>query len=126
MIIFFCCCLRCVILEVFIVYHHSVNYLLRIYDPFEINIIGYLIGEFTFGELAPSEQSKTDQYAIDSDGNPYLPSWYTLNVRGQMDLLEALNLKLGLENITDQRYRTYSSGISSPGINFVASLQYDY
>jgi hemoglobin/transferrin/lactoferrin receptor protein len=28
----------------------------------------------------------------------------------------------GVENILDNRYRTYSSGIVSPGLNFIFSL----
>ena len=83
-------------------------------------------GGFSFDELAPSEQSKVDLYASDSNGDPFLPSWYTLNIKGQVALLESLKLNLSLENITDQRYRTYSSGISSPGINFIGSLQYAF
>ena len=81
---------------------------------------------FSYSELAPSEQSKTYIYAIDANGNPYLPSWYTLNVRGQFDVSKKLKLNLILENITDQRYRTYSSGISSPGVNFIGSLRYEF
>lgn len=81
---------------------------------------------YSYNELPPSEQNKPYIYAIDNDGNPYLPSWYTFNLRGQLDVLKNLKLNLSLENITDQRYRTYSSGISSPGINFIGSLQYDF
>jgi len=32
-------------------------------------------------------------------------------------------LNAGVENITDQRYRTYSSGITAAGINFIASVK---
>ena len=83
-------------------------------------------GGFSFDELAPSEQSKVDIYASDENGDPFLPSWYTLNVKGQFAVLKDLKLNVSLENITDQRYRTYSSGISSPGINFIGSLQYAF
>jgi hemoglobin/transferrin/lactoferrin receptor protein len=33
------------------------------------------------------------------------------------------SLGAGIENITDRRYRPYSSGISGPGRNFVLSLR---
>jgi hemoglobin/transferrin/lactoferrin receptor protein len=33
-----------------------------------------------------------------------------------------LAVNVGIENITDQLYRSYSSGISSPGRNFIVSL----
>jgi hemoglobin/transferrin/lactoferrin receptor protein len=29
----------------------------------------------------------------------------------------------GIENITDQRYRPYSSGIAAAGLNFILSLK---
>jgi len=37
-----------------------------------------------------------------------------------------LQLSASLENITDQRYRTYSSGISAPGRNFIAAMKYSF
>jgi len=39
-------------------------------------------------------------------------------------LSEELGLTAALENFTNQRYRTYSSGIAAPGINAVLSIQY--
>lgn len=83
-------------------------------------------GGFDFDELAPSEQGKPDLFSIDDNGNPFLESWYTLNIKSQINLNKSLSLNIALENITDQRYRTYSSGISAPGINFVSSLKYGF
>lgn len=80
--------------------------------------------ELSFDQLAPSEASKAYLYAIDANGNPYAPSWYTLNFRGQYQFNNALTIIASLENITDQRYKTYSSGIASAGRNFIVSLQY--
>ncbi len=79
---------------------------------------------FSFDELAPSERGKIFIYASDANGNPFLPSWMTVNLRGKIKLNQKLSFTSALENITDQRYRTYSSGISAPGINFIASLNY--
>lgn len=83
-------------------------------------------GGFSYNELAPSEQSKTYIYALNSEGNPYLPSWYTLNIRGSYNLSNKIKIVSGVENITNQRYRAYSSGISSAGVNFVTSLKYAF
>ncbi|RBP34816.1 hemoglobin/transferrin/lactoferrin receptor protein [Oceanihabitans sediminis] len=80
--------------------------------------------ELSFADLAPSEKDKDYMYALDSNGNPYSPSWYTLNFRAQIQLLKSTTLSASLENITDQRYKTYSSGIASPGRNFILSLNY--
>ncbi|MGB5371926.1 MAG: TonB-dependent receptor, partial [Flavobacteriaceae bacterium] len=79
-------------------------------------------GEIAYEDLAPSERSKDYIYAVDANGNPYSPSWYTLNFRSQYQITNAFKATATLENITDQRYRTYSSGIVAPGINLVLGL----
>ncbi|HZK08064.1 MAG TPA: TonB-dependent receptor [Bacteroidales bacterium] len=80
-------------------------------------------GETSYDDMAPSEQKKDYMYAIDNDGNPYSPSWYTLNFKMLYQLTDYLMLTAGVENITDQRYRPYSSGIVAPGVNFIGSLR---
>lgn len=81
-------------------------------------------GELSFNQLAPSEVNRTIIYALDNNGNPFSPSWYTLNFRTRYEFSDNLVATASLENITDQRYRPYSSGISAPGRNFIISLQY--
>jgi len=44
-----------------------------------------------------------------------MPAWYTLNVRATYFMNKNTSVQLGVENITDQNYRFFSSGISSPG-----------
>lgn len=83
-------------------------------------------GEIPFSDLATSEKSKDYMYAIDTDGNPYSPSWYTLNVRTQYSVSNNLKANIALENITDQRYRTYSSGIVAPGTNLIIGIGYNF
>ncbi len=83
-------------------------------------------GEILFDDLAISERSKEYIYAIDSDGNPFSPSWYTLNLRSQYTLNDAIKISLSIENITNQRYRTYSSGIVAPGTNLILGLGYRF
>jgi len=78
----------------------------------------------SFEQLAPSEYEKDYIYALDENGNPYAPAWYTLNLRTQYQLGEDVTLTTALENITDQRYKTYSSGIAAPGRNLIVSLKY--
>lgn len=73
--------------------------------------------------LAPSEQSKKDIYAKDSNGNPYSPGWYTLNLKASYQLTKNLLFTTGWENFTNQRYRPYSSGIVAAGSNFIISLR---
>ncbi|MDH3795869.1 MAG: TonB-dependent receptor, partial [Flavobacteriaceae bacterium] len=79
-------------------------------------------GEIAFDDLALTEQRKPFLYAVDTDGNPYSPSWYTLNIRSQWQVSPTARISATLENITDQRYRSYSSGIAASGFNFILGL----
>jgi len=80
-------------------------------------------GEISNKNLAPSEQGKTFIYATDKNGKPFSPSWYTLNIKTSYQLKEYLLVTAGWENITNQRYRSYSSGIVSPGSNLILSIR---
>ncbi|RYC67143.1 TonB-dependent receptor plug domain-containing protein [Spirosoma sordidisoli] len=77
----------------------------------------------TNAELPQEELGKDYMYALDAMGKPYTPAWYTLNLKGQYSLNRYLTVNAGLENITDQRYRPYSSGISAAGRNLIISLR---
>ncbi len=79
-------------------------------------------GEIAYDDLAVSERSKEYIYAVDTNGNPFAPSWYTLNFRSQFNISNTWRATLALENMTNQRYRTYSSGIVAPGTNLVLGL----
>ena len=85
----------------------------------------YLVynGELSYDELAPSEQAKSVIYATDGDGNPYSPSWFTLNLKTSYQLGTFGILNAGVENLLNHRYRPYSSGIVAPGRNFILSLR---
>ncbi len=83
-------------------------------------------GKRDFEDLPESEQGKTEIYAIDENGNPYAAGWYTLNYKASYQLNDTFTVTGGLENITDRRYRPYSSGISGTGRNFILSLRADF
>ncbi len=83
-------------------------------------------GQFDFEDLAPSQQNNAFLYAKDANGNPYSPNWYTLNLGGQYAITEALMLNAVLENITNQRYRPYSSGITAAGINLIVAASFKF
>ena len=80
--------------------------------------------ELSFNQLAPSEIDKDYLYAKDKNGNPYAPAWYTLNFRSQYQLNKTTSITATIENITNQRYRSYSSGIAAPGLNFIVAIKY--
>lgn len=83
-------------------------------------------GEKSFDDLPEGEKSKDYIYAIDKNGDPYSPAWYTLNFKAMYKITEHFTANAGLENITDQRYRPYSSGIVAPGRNFIISLRANF
>ena len=72
-------------------------------------------------DLPMEEQDKTEIYAKDENGETYAPAWYTLNFKAMYTLDTHFSFTAGVENLTDQRYRPYSSGISGAGRNFVLS-----
>lgn len=72
----------------------------------------------------PLEESEKDEiYAKDSFGNNYSPAWITLNAKLDYAINKSISISSGLENISDIRYRPYSSGISAPGRNFILSVK---
>ena len=79
-------------------------------------------GEIDFNNLAQSEIEKPYIYVPDKNGNPYSPSWWTLNLKSNYKFNQKITLGAGIENILDKRYRTYSSGIVSPGANILFSI----
>jgi len=82
-------------------------------------------GAVNYNDLAPTEREKTAIYAKDENGKPYSPAWYTFNLKASYMLYESVQLFAGVENITDQRYRPYSSGITAAGRNFIFSVKYN-
>jgi hemoglobin/transferrin/lactoferrin receptor protein len=89
----------------------------------KLDVYVMLSGERKFKDMPEEERGKDYLYALDGDGNPYAPGWYTLNFKSTVKLTEQLMVSAGLENITDQRYRPYSSGISAAGRNAILSLK---
>ncbi|MEQ8304136.1 MAG: TonB-dependent receptor [Cyclobacteriaceae bacterium] len=80
-------------------------------------------GEISFNDLALTERSDTHLYAEDENGNPYSPSWATLNLKTSYKAHDHVTFDFGIENILNKRYRPYASGISAPGINFILALR---
>lgn len=81
-------------------------------------------GELSNNQLANSEQGKDYIYALDDNNKPFAPSWYTLNLTTQYQVNKNTVITTSLENISDQRYKTYSSGIAAPGRNLIVALKY--
>lgn len=52
-----------------------------------------------------------------------MPEWYTLNLKAGYQFRRHVSAEVGLENILDQNYRMFASGISAPGRNLVITLR---
>jgi hemoglobin/transferrin/lactoferrin receptor protein len=52
-----------------------------------------------------------------------MPSWYTINLRAGYDINKVVTLQAGIDNILDLQYRTFASGINSPGRNIFGTVR---
>ncbi len=53
-----------------------------------------------------------------------LPSWWIMNLSGHYKFSNNLTTMLGIDNLFDAHYKTFGSGISSPGRSLVFSAKY--
>lgn len=91
-------------------------------EKYRAQLYSEYAGGFSFKQLPLEERGKPELYAIDENGNPISPSWATVNLKGFYQIQKNISLSVGLENITDVRFRTYGSGIAAPGRNFIIAL----
>ena len=80
-------------------------------------------GEVSPDDLNFEERGKEYIYVLNASREAYSPGWYTLNLRAMYQISEYWSITAGIENITDQRYRPYSSGLVAPGRNFILGLR---
>lgn len=52
------------------------------------------------------------------------PSWWTLNLKTGFSLGQKFDLMIALENILDEFYKPYASGISAPGRNLILTARF--
>ena len=71
-----------------------------------------------------SNELSSHLFAQDNQDRPYAPSWYTLNIRTKYKFSDTISLVGSIENISNQGYRPFASGISAPGSNFIFSISY--
>lgn len=91
-----------------------------------MSLYAHMNGAISHENLALEERGKPHLYASDEQGLPYAPAWYTLNLKAQYRLEGPWTLSAGVENLTDQRYRPYSSGLAGAGRNVILSLQAEF
>ena len=79
-----------------------------------------------FEDMPPTEIEKPYLYAPDKNGlsnRPWSPGWVTINFKVSYNIVKWAIINAGVENILDNRYRPYSSGIVAPGRNLIVSLR---
>ena len=92
----------------------------------KVDLFARYNGELAFEDMPDSEIGKDYMYASDGDGRPYSPGWTTLNLKTQYAINTAVLLTAGIDNMTDVRYKTYSSGIAAAGRNYIVSLRFSF
>ena len=85
------------------------------YNSLSGSLIHRFQGTKSHSQMAVTEREKIELYALDAEGLAYAPSWGVWNLVGKYEFTDWGNILLQLENLTDQRYRPYSSGISAAG-----------
>jgi hemoglobin/transferrin/lactoferrin receptor protein len=79
-------------------------------------------GKKNANDYSPSGEDNAAYSADKIKG--YMPGWFTLNMRVGINLTKSLRLNVACENITDNRYRVFASGINAAGRNLIVSLRY--
>ena len=92
-------------------------------EKIRTNLILRYNGAVDADEMPFTETEKLNMYAINGDGLPYSPSWYTINIHGSYHFSKNILIRVGLENLMDVRYRPYASGIAAPGRSVFFSLR---
>ncbi|MEX0982687.1 MAG: TonB-dependent receptor [Bacteroidales bacterium] len=54
------------------------------------------------------------------------PAWWTLNLNTSYTINDYLTVRFSIENILDQFYKPYASGVSAPGRNFILTLRTNF
>jgi len=99
------------------------THLMVLWNGLQVDLYAAYNGEISFDNLALSERADKHLYAKDANGNPYAPSWWTLNLKTSFQAARYITVDAGIENMLDKRYRPYSSGITAPGRNAIVTLR---
>ena len=53
------------------------------------------------------------------------PAWNILNAKANYKINDGFAVSFSVENIFDRMYRSFASGVSAPGRNFIFSIRYN-
>jgi len=92
-------------------------------SSFKFDLYADYNAKLEYEDLSLSDRNDDAPFAKDENGLPFVPAWTTLNFKAGWYINKSLSVNAGVENITDQLYRPFASGISAPGRNFIAALK---
>lgn len=95
-------------------------------QKFNVDLYAFYTAELSYENLSVEERDKSYLYAKDVQGNPYAPAWATLNIKAQYQFNKQLSITAGVDNITNTRYRPYSSGLTAAGRNYLLALKANF
>ena len=86
------------------------------------------IEEYDLESGTDNEQESPIEWVLSEEGNLIpefqgTPAWMTLNMSYMYRFSDLFTVQIALENILDEHYKTFSSGLSAPGRNFVITLR---
>ncbi len=100
-------------------------------------VFGRTSVRYLFKGIATELYAEYNGWKYIEDINPYgednleeatvygFPAWYTVNFHSAIDLNHNLKLLFAVENIFDQFYKPFASGVAGAGRNFIFSLRAD-
>jgi hemoglobin/transferrin/lactoferrin receptor protein len=87
------------------------------------------IEEYDIESGTDNEEESPIEWILHEESNSMIieyqgtPAWYTLNMSAMYRFSESFTVQLALENILDSHYKTFASGLSAPGRNFILTLR---
>lgn len=85
-------------------------------ENWDIELFSHYNGWKRKADFAAGTSDNPQEATVDGS-----PSWYTINFRASLSLNESVTLQFGLNNLLDQHYKMFASGISAPGRNLMVS-----
>lgn len=76
-------------------------------------------GKKSIADYSPSGEDNLSYATING-----MPPWFTLNIRLGYNITKSLRLNVACQNMTDNRYRVFASGINAAGRSLIISLRY--
>lgn len=89
----------------------------------EVDLYALYNGKMNYEDLPLTDRIDHYSFLKDEKDLPYSPAWATLNFKTAYFVNQYLTLNIGVENIFNKLYRTYSSGISAPGRNLIVAVR---